>query len=89
MERELDDILHCPCPGCGAQLQYDAQKQAMTCLHCGYTEKLDFSKDRIEELGWSYAQADKAASNPHSVERHLFSVNNAELKRLSITILPP
>lgn len=76
MERELDDILHCPCPSCGAQLQYSAEKEAMTCNHCGYTEKLTLSNDRIEELDFNRARTD----TEHTVERRLFSCQRCGAK---------
>ncbi|MBO9638403.1 MAG: hypothetical protein J7576_09560 [Siphonobacter aquaeclarae] len=78
MERELDDLLHCPCPSCGAQLQFSAEKQAMACGHCGYQEPLVLSADRIEEIDWSEAQSDKATA--HSVERRLFSCQRCGAK---------
>lgn len=79
MERELDDLLHCPCPSCGAQLQFSAEKQAMACGHCGYQEPLAFSSDKIEEIDWNEAQSDRR-SDAHSVERRLFSCQRCGAK---------
>lgn len=76
MERELDDVLHCPCPSCGAQLQYNAEKEAMACNHCGYTEKLVLGKDRVEEIDWAQARTD----SKHTVERRIFSCQRCGAK---------
>jgi ribosomal protein S27AE len=42
-------LLESPCPACGAKLVYSAEKESLSCGHCGYSEAPDRSADRIVE----------------------------------------
>lgn len=43
------DLLRAPCPGCGSQMVFRADTQGMGCGHCGATEALAFSRNRLSE----------------------------------------
>ena len=43
------DLLRAPCPSCGSQLTFRAETQNMGCGHCGTTQALTFTKDKLEE----------------------------------------
>lgn len=38
-----------PCPSCGSQLRYSAEKKKITCNHCGYQEEVDKTNDQVVE----------------------------------------
>ncbi|MBF9224121.1 primosomal protein N' (replication factor Y) - superfamily II helicase [Hymenobacter ruricola] len=43
------DLLRAPCPGCGSQLAFQADTQQLGCGHCGATQALTFSRNRLVE----------------------------------------
>jgi DNA-directed RNA polymerase subunit M/transcription elongation factor TFIIS len=68
----LNDLLNCPCPSCGSQLQFSAEKQGMACGHCGYTEALAFTKNNLREIALSEGRADDATRGMKTVEQRIF-----------------
>lgn len=44
-----DGLVRAPCPGCGAQLRFSAEKQQMLCDHCGATEAIAFTQQNLKE----------------------------------------
>jgi len=46
---QATDLLRAPCPGCGSQLVFQADTQKLGCNHCGATEALAFSRNRLGE----------------------------------------
>ena len=45
----IEDAMQLPCPSCGSQLIYAAEKQKLSCKHCGYLEEIDYSNDLVVE----------------------------------------
>jgi ribosomal protein S27AE len=45
----IQDIVNLPCPSCGSQLTYSAKHKKLRCGHCGYTEAVDNSNDKVVE----------------------------------------
>ncbi len=48
-EEFLESILELPCPSCGNQLAYSAEKQNILCQHCGFTKPLGKANDMVQE----------------------------------------
>ncbi len=38
-----------PCPNCGAQLTFSPEKQQLACTHCGTTQVVAFTKEKLQE----------------------------------------
>lgn len=55
-----------PCPECGANLEWNAQAQALKCPYCGTT--VPWSEETREELGRDVVEQDlaEALRNPKS-----------------------
>lgn len=51
---DLTNLVEAPCRACGAQLQFSAETQQMRCTHCGSTEDVGFTKNRITENALAY-----------------------------------
>jgi ribosomal protein S27AE len=43
------DLLRAPCPGCGSHLTFQAESQLLACGHCGATQALPFSQQKLAE----------------------------------------
>ncbi|MBD2768597.1 hypothetical protein IC235_11935 [Hymenobacter sp. BT664] len=43
------DLLRAPCSSCGSQMVFQADTQVLGCGHCGATQALVFSRDRLTE----------------------------------------
>ena len=43
------DLLRAACAGCGSQMAFQADTQRLGCGHCGATEELVFSRNRLSE----------------------------------------
>jgi predicted RNA-binding Zn-ribbon protein involved in translation (DUF1610 family) len=50
-----ESIVKLPCPNCGSQLSYSAEKELINCGHCGFSRDFDKSNDLVVEQ--SLAQA--------------------------------
>ncbi|MEM6725582.1 MAG: hypothetical protein AAF598_16190 [Bacteroidota bacterium] len=46
---QQDPILALPCPSCGSELAYSAEKKMIVCGHCGHQEPVNEAQDRILE----------------------------------------
>ena len=42
-----------PCPGCGAQLDFDPSSGALKCPYCAYLEKIDPASSAVTERDWN------------------------------------
>lgn len=76
----LDDILNCPCPSCGSQLRFSAEKQGMACAHCGFAEALTFTKTNLRELSLDEGRADTAVRPATTIERRIFDCRSCGAK---------
>ncbi|AQG79019.1 hypothetical protein [Spirosoma montaniterrae] len=50
------DSFRVPCPNCGAQLTFSPEKQQLACVHCGTTEAIPFTKEKLQERPLHAAQ---------------------------------
>ncbi len=66
------DLLRAPCAGCGAQLVFQADTQQLGCTHCGATQPLAFSRNRLEEHELTGDVSQELAPG-HYAEQQLFS----------------
>jgi predicted RNA-binding Zn-ribbon protein involved in translation (DUF1610 family) len=57
-------IVKLPCPTCGSQLSYSAEKQLINCNHCGFSKDFDRSNDLIKEQALALAESFKAKYVP-------------------------
>jgi ribosomal protein S27AE len=73
--RELreQDLLRAPCPGCGAQLTFRPDTQQLGCGHCGATEAIVFTHDRLEENRLDDLLVDNELNPGMLSEQQLFS----------------
>ena len=44
-----EGLVRAPCPACGAQMQYSAERKALACTHCGTTQELVLTKNGLHE----------------------------------------
>ncbi|MGE5194253.1 MAG: hypothetical protein ACM3U2_17305 [Deltaproteobacteria bacterium] len=53
-----------PCPGCGAQLEFNPAQRSLQCPYCGYAEKIDPSSAEVRERNWEeyWANANSRAA---------------------------
>ncbi len=47
--QQIVNALHLPCPSCGNQLHYKAEKKQVYCSHCGYGEEINSANDQVVE----------------------------------------
>ncbi|HEX8328881.1 MAG TPA: hypothetical protein VF629_15180 [Hymenobacter sp.] len=67
------DLLRAPCPGCGAQMAFQADTQQLGCGHCGATEALVFSRNRLQENRLDGLLVNNELNPSMLVEQQLFS----------------
>jgi predicted RNA-binding Zn-ribbon protein involved in translation (DUF1610 family) len=66
------DLLRAPCAGCGAQLVFQADTQQLGCSHCGATQALEFTQNRLQENELTGPIGQELAPSRY-VEQQLFS----------------
>lgn len=70
-EKMLNQILQMPCPSCGSELSYSAEKQAINCKHCGYTQDYDRANDLIRERSLADAARSVKRFTPEAIQKHV------------------
>lgn len=68
-----NDLLRAPCPGCGSQMAFQADTQKMGCGHCGATQDLIFSRERLVENRLDGLLVNNELNPAVLVEQQLFS----------------
>lgn len=68
-QQYLESVLEVPCPSCGHQLSYSAQKQLIDCDHCGFEKPIDQANDMVEERCLTEAAAAMQTYTPKSVSK--------------------
>ena len=78
----IENALHLPCPSCGNQLNYSAQKKKITCDHCGYDE--DINADSTEVVEQSLADALHKVQEfvPKEIGKKVFECKNCSAKTM-------
>jgi len=67
------DLLRAPCPGCGSQMAFQADTQQLGCGHCGATQALTFSRNRLGENRLDGLLVDNELNPALLTEQQLFS----------------
>ena len=67
------DLLRAPCPGCGGQLLFSPERQALRCGHCGGGQALDFTRDQLAENTLDDYYLDSELHPDGLAEQQLFS----------------
>lgn len=77
MEQSLakDSLLLYPCPGCGSQLIFNAQKQAMECTHCGNQVTIEHNADLVKENSLKQQMMAGASDSAVAVEQLVYKCN--------------
>ncbi len=60
-------VVKLPCPTCGSQLSYSAEKQLIACDHCGFSRDFDKSNDLVKEQSLALAENLKSKYIPRNI----------------------
>jgi DNA-directed RNA polymerase subunit RPC12/RpoP len=63
-DKVKESIVKLPCPGCGGQLTYSAEKQLIACGHCGFSKDFDKSNHLVTEQSLAMAEQSKVKYVP-------------------------
>lgn len=72
----LDSVLELPCPSCGHQLSYSAEKQVIDCDHCGFVKPISQANDMVEEKCLKDAAKEMATYTPQTISKKVMSCNS-------------
>lgn len=75
-EEQLQNTTSLPCPSCGNQLAYSAEKQKINCAYCNYSEEIDHSRDKVVERTLSDALDSLSYYEPEQLDKQVFSCQN-------------
>jgi len=77
---DVENAMHLPCPSCGNQLKYKAEKRQISCGHCGYGEEVNAANDKVieTELGKDLKGAKSFAAK--DVNKKVFNCGNCAAK---------
>lgn len=76
----LENILGLPCPSCGGQFEYSAEKKKIACNHCGHTEAIDRANDLVQELSLHNALNEAPSFSPEKIGNKVFDCQNCGSK---------
>ena len=79
-EVALNKVLALPCPSCAGKLNYSAEKQAILCQHCGYSEPINEARDRVVEHCLDEAITSLPMHSPEDEGQKVFDCNNCGAK---------
>ncbi len=68
-DQHLNDLLHLPCPSCGSQLAYSAEKKKISCGYCGYLEEVNTANDQVVERSLNEAIDSVAEYSPEEIDK--------------------
>lgn len=74
------DVVAAPCTQCGAQLTFSADKQQLSCSHCGNSQPLPFTRNRIVENPLSFRVEGNGLPQAPTEEKRLFTCGNCGAK---------
>jgi ribosomal protein S27E len=63
-ENAKSSIVKLPCPTCGGQLTYSAEKQKIACEHCAFEKDYDKADDLVKEQSLAMAESLKSTYVP-------------------------
>lgn len=67
----MGKILQIPCPSCGSQMTYSAEKQKLSCGHCGYQEDFEQAKDKVREIPLREAVRNMRSYTPAQINKEV------------------
>jgi ribosomal protein S27E len=71
------DLFRVPCPTCGSQMRFSAEKQQLRCDHCGNTQAIPFTKTKLEERPLNgYQVENQLLPNAPTEEKLVFDCPN-------------
>lgn len=71
------DLFRVPCPTCGSQMRFSAEKQQLSCSHCGNTQAIPLTRQNLEERSLTSYQVDNhQLPNAPTEEKLVFSCPN-------------
>ena len=76
----IDNSVSMPCPSCGSQLLYSAKHKKLNCEHCGYTEEIDHSNDKVVEQSLASAAKEITDFIPEEIGKKVFDCQNCGAK---------
>lgn len=76
----IENALHLPCPSCGNQLQYKADKKQISCGHCGYGEEVNSANDQVVETALEGDLKQAKHFVPEEVNKKVFDCQNCAAK---------
>jgi len=68
-----DSILKLPCPTCGNQLSYSAEKQLISCGHCGFSKDFDKANDLVREQSLARAASQQNQYKPKDLGKKVMN----------------
>lgn len=68
--------INAPCPGCGNQMSYAAEKQKLSCDYCGHTQTVEECNKTVKETALKEFLLKTLAYIPQEIGEHLFSCDN-------------
>ncbi|MEO0776663.1 MAG: hypothetical protein AAFW73_17925 [Bacteroidota bacterium] len=71
-DQNLRDTLNLPCPSCGSQLLYSAEKQKINCEYCGYVEEVNTAQDQVVERSLNEAIESIPQIVPEKIDKKVF-----------------
>lgn len=75
-DQNLGDLLHLPCPSCGSQLLYSAEKKKISCEYCGYLEGINPANDLVVEQSLAQAVDAVAGFSPADLDKKVCHCDN-------------
>ncbi len=72
----LRDVVALPCPSCGSQLNYSAEKKKINCNHCGYLEDVNPANDMVVEQKLNEFLECSEAFNPQQIDKSVYHCDN-------------
>ncbi len=77
---QIENNIETACPSCGGQLIYSAEHKKIHCGHCGYTEEVDNTNDKVVEQSLSDAIHKVKSFVPEERGKKVFDCGNCGAK---------
>jgi len=70
------DVAKTPCPSCGNQLQYAAEKAKLNCSYCNYSEAIDECNSTVKDIALKEFMLETLQYIPEESGQHQFHCEN-------------
>ncbi|OON68909.1 hypothetical protein [Hymenobacter sp. CRA2] len=74
--KQVGNVVHAPCPRCGAQLKFSAGTQQLSCEYCQHAEPIDFTRNRLQENRLDFQLRGHELPHAPTAEKQVFSCHN-------------